>query len=67
MNDNTLSDKIIAFLFSCRSTKIYYEILRERSIARSKRTVIQNTLYRLKKKGFIERDNGGWKLTKPGR
>ena len=67
MSENTLSDHIIAFLCSARSTKAYFDILRERSISRRKKSVVQSTLYRLKKKGLIQRENGGWQITKIGK
>ncbi len=68
-DENTLSDYIVAYLASAgtRSTRKYFEILRERSIARRKKTVVQNTLYRLKKNGIVERSEEGWHLTKRGR
>ena len=66
MHENTTADHIIAFLGSARSTRIYYRILRERAFARRKKRTLQTTLYRLSKKGIIEREGDGWRLTDAG-
>jgi len=63
---NSLSDHLVAFLFSARSIRAYNEILYERAFARRKKEVVRVTLARLKKKGIVVSTAGGWHLTKAG-
>ena len=65
---NTISDELIAFLFSARSTSIRKKILWERIQKRrdiSKQIYNQN-VYRLKKKGFIYCKNEGYFISEKG-
>lgn len=52
---NTFSEELIAYLFSCRSHKMRKSILYELMQARIKKekSVYNQNIYRLKKKGFI--------------
>lgn len=56
MDENTLSDHIIAFLLSARSTGLYKKILWERLQKRRKNlkpATFRQNLFRLRKKGII--------------
>lgn len=56
MDENTLSDHIIAFLLSARSTGLYKKILWERLQKRRKNlklATFRQNLYRLRKKGIV--------------
>ncbi len=64
---NTLSEHIIAFLGSARSTRAYFRILREQRIKRYKSASVKTTLYHLRQHGMITQDEDGWKLTEKGR
>ena len=53
----TITDHLIAFLFSARSTRIYRKILWSRMYARKKgltKAAFHQKIYRLRKKGIIE-------------
>lgn len=63
---NTLSEHILASLLSARSTRLYFEMLRDMRIKRYKKQSVANSLFRMKKKGWIEGGNGEWKITKEG-
>ena len=62
-----LSDRLIAFLFSCRSTRLYFQIINERAFKRRNKESIRVTLYKLKKNGLISEQNGRWRLTEMGK
>lgn len=64
---NSLSEHILAFLCSGRSTRVYYAMLREMRIKRYKRTTIDSALSRMKKKGWITKTEGEWKITQNGK
>lgn len=53
-SETTLSDHLIAFLLSARSTRIYYRILRERAEKRKySKNAFYQSVYHLKKRGII--------------
>lgn len=62
-NTNSIGDHILAHLFSCRSTRRYFEILKERRISRENNESVRTAMYRLLKKGLIEWDGQECKLT----
>lgn len=62
----TLTDFLIAFLCSARSTRAFYRIMHERVLARHKAQSVRTTLSRLKKKGFVKSDKNGWSITENG-
>lgn len=64
---NSLSEHLIAFLLSARSTRTYYRILREQRIARYKKQQVQIALSRLQKSGILEKNNDNWNITDQGR
>ena len=58
---NTMTDHLIAFLLSSRSTKIYRKILWSRLKARQKNSRIgafDQNIYRLRRKGLVETRGG---------
>jgi DNA-binding transcriptional regulator PaaX len=63
---NSLTEHILAFLLSSRSTRLYFEMLREMRIKRYKKQAVTTALSRMKKKGWIEGGNNEWKITKDG-
>ncbi len=65
-NKHTLTDLVIATLCSCRSTRIFHQILRERTEARYKRASVDSTVSRLIKNKLVEKTSTGWKLTDKG-
>ncbi|MEX2029009.1 MAG: hypothetical protein WD963_00815 [Candidatus Paceibacterota bacterium] len=67
MYNTTLTDHLIAFLFSHRSSKTYFQILNNRAWSRRNGQTIRTTLYRLKKEGLVELNNNAWRLTTKGR
>ncbi|MEI6580723.1 MAG: hypothetical protein WCO07_00955 [bacterium] len=66
---NTISDEIIAFLFSCRSTSIRRKILWERVQNRRKISnhVFNQSVYRLKKRGIVQNKNDELFLSEQGK
>ncbi len=60
---NTLSDHIIAFLLSAKSTKVYYRILRERAYKRANPNSFRTCMRRLEKAGYIKRERETISLT----
>ncbi|MBP6884485.1 MAG: hypothetical protein KBC17_01510 [Candidatus Pacebacteria bacterium] len=64
---HTLTDTIIAFLTSARSTREFHRILRERGKTRYKAASVNSTLTRLKNKKYIEKTEAGWQLTEIGK
>lgn len=68
-DEATLGDHIIAFLGSARNSGIYNRIIFERVSERrksAKRSSVYSELARLKRNGFIEKTDAGWKLTQAG-
>lgn len=68
LDETTFTNKLVAFLFSCRSNSIRKRILWERVKRRSKisnKTYHQN-IYRLKKRGILEDKNDIFLLSKKG-
>ena len=63
---NSLSEHIRSFLLSARSTRLYFEMLRDMRIKRYKKQSVANSLSRMKKKGWIEGRNNEWQITKQG-
>ena len=64
---STLTDTIIAFLVSARSTREFHRVLRERAKNRYKRATVDSTLSLLKQKGIVVKTNAGWRLTALGK
>ena len=66
--NNTISDEIIAFLFSYRSTSIRRKILWEHVKERNNisRRVYNQNIYRLKKKRFIHSNNDDFIISDKG-
>lgn len=69
LEETTFSDQLIAFLFSCRSTSIRREILwnRVKKRRRISKAVFYQSIYRLKKRGFIEGVDECYKLSNKGK
>lgn len=65
----TFTDYLIAFLFSCRSISIRNSILYERIKKRREisRKAFNQSIYRLKKRGFIEGVDEGYRLSSKGK
>ena len=68
LEQNTFSDELIAFLFSCRSNSIRKKILWERLKDRRdiSRSIYDQSIYRLKNKGLISVEKDLYKLSKKG-
>ncbi|MES2930697.1 MAG: CRISPR-associated endonuclease Cas2 [Patescibacteria group bacterium] len=62
----SFQDFLIAFLLSGRSSKRFFQILREQECKKRARATVQSTLTRLKNKNFVIRDRDGWRATKAG-
>lgn len=62
----SLADLVLATLLSGRSTRIFKEILRERSLKRYKKESIRVELSRLGAKGYVQVSKTGWDITKQG-
>lgn len=66
-DEATLSDHLIAFLFSARSTRAYNKILYEQVLKRRKSSSVRTTLYRLRRNGLVTNEGSEWKLTAQGK
>src|SRR4051812_30970653 len=66
-NETSLSDLLIAFLCSARSTVTYRRIIRERVLSRRKEASIRTTLSRLAKKGLVRKNSDGWEISADGK
>ncbi len=66
-HEPSISDLLIAFLSSSRSSYQFHKILNERSVARYKKESIHTSLYRLKNTGHVANRNGYWSATEKGR
>jgi len=62
----TISDLLIATLFSCRSSYQFHKIIRQREFERYKKESVQVSLSRLNKKGYLKKSNNGWLLNQKG-
>jgi DNA-binding transcriptional regulator PaaX len=69
LEESTFTDLLIASLFSCRSTAIRREILWNRIKKRREisKAVFNQSIYRLKKRGFIEGVDECYKLSSKGK
>lgn len=67
MDNPTISDLIIAMLFSGRSVRRYRAILHEKQLQRYKRASVSIALTRLKNKRYVRHNGEGWSLTKTGK
>lgn len=63
----TIGDLLIATLWSAASTKIYRDILRERTMKRYKEQSVRNSLSRLRAKGYVVYSPTGWSLSSKGK
>lgn len=65
---NTISDELIAFLFSCKSNRIRRRILYERAKKRfeMEKSVYNQNIYRLKKNGYLNQDQDTFILSSKG-
>lgn len=61
-----MSDLLIATLTSGRSIRRFNQILYERKMQRYKRGVIQSSLSRLSKRGYVKKSDQGWSATERG-
>ena len=64
---NSLSEHILAFLLSARNTRTYLRLLREARIKRYKKQLVATSLSRMKKKGWVTKNESGWSATAKGR
>ena len=62
----SISDILIAFLCSARSSRRFYEIIREREFSRHNKNSIKVGLSRLNKAGYVKNSSTGWLITKKG-
>jgi len=60
---SSISDLLIAFLFSSRNSYTFHKILRERSFQKFKRSSVRTSLSRLKKKNLINKNDNGYYLS----
>jgi DNA-binding transcriptional regulator PaaX len=63
----SLTDLLIATLFSARSTKLFRKILSDRKFKRYKQESIQVAISRIKKQGYITKTEKSWSLTEKGK
>jgi len=63
----TITDLLIATLFSARNTKTFHSIIREREFAQYGKNSIQVALSRMNKKGYLNNSKNGWSITKKGK
>ena len=63
---NSLTGFITAFLFSARSTRRFYQILREQEISKYQKKSVSVALARMRRMGYAEHSSSGWVLTKKG-
>lgn len=65
--NNSLSNLLIATLFSARNSRTFHEILRDRAIKRARADYLRTTLHRLKNKNILNLENGKWSLAEEGK
>lgn len=61
-----ISDLLVAFLSSARSSRRLYQILEERELSRIDEGNIRSALSRMKSNGLVSNTKGGWKITNNG-
>ena len=66
-NPPSIGDLIVTTLMSHRSSASFHKILREREFARYKEKSVQMTLSRLRKRGYLDNNEGSWFLTPKGK
>ncbi len=64
--NGSISDFLIAFLSSGRSSYQFHKILRERALKKYHSKSVRVTLSRLKSKGYINNSDKGWSVTTKG-
>lgn len=64
---NSLTDFLLAFLLSARSSRRFYEILREQEISKYQRKSVSVALTRMHTRGYAKYTSSGWVLTRKGR
>jgi DNA-binding transcriptional regulator PaaX len=62
----SLTDLLMATLFSARNTHRFRSILSQRKFNRYKKESVRVALSRLHKKGYVENSNCNWSITKRG-
>ncbi len=67
MENPTISDLIIATLFSGRSTRLFRAILHNRQLKRYRKESVRVALTRLGKKGYLCNSKSGWYLSSEGK
>ncbi len=65
-NLQSIGDLIIAQLLSCKSSRRFYKIIKERELARYKKESVRVSLSRLNKKGYVFNSSGSWGITTKG-
>ena len=63
----SISDLLIAMLCSGKSTRRFYQIIREREFARYKQQSVRVSLSRLQSNGYVKNSPNGWSITAKGR
>ncbi len=63
----TISDILIAMLFSGKSVKNFKSIIREQKIKRYKESSVRVALTRLNKNGYINNSEDGWEINDKGK
>jgi len=66
-NSPSITDLLIATLCSGRSTRRFYQILRERQFKCYEKNSVRVALSRLNKKGYVNNSPTGWSITQKGR
>lgn len=66
-SEPSITDLLIATLFSARSTRRFHSIVRERQLRRYKEGSVSVALNRLRKKKYVKYDSLGWSLTSLGK
>ena len=66
-SEPSISDLLIATLFSSRSVRVFNSILRERQFKRYKEGSVSVALSRLRCKKYVSYHSSGWSLTRSGK